>query len=299
MDIRYHNRYTKREEIEKVYGGRYVRWLYQNKLGRLFGFILSFSWPSKIYGVLQNYPFSGYRKVQSFIQKFSIKIDEFLPEDEQKEIPYSSFNSFFIRRFKSSMRPFIQYPKLMPAFCEARYFGQQALDNTKTIPVKGKYLAAHSLAGDAWKEGEFENGPILLARLCPVDYHRFHFPDNGEYIKHFRIPGRYHSVNPLALTVKPDIFCTNERQISLLHSENFGKLLYVEVGAICVGKIVQTHKEKKFTRGDEKGYFLFGGSTVILFGEKNRWAPDRDILENTAKGLETFVKLGDRIASLP
>ena len=298
MKIKYYNRYTSREEIEKIYGGRYVRWLYQNKLGRPFGFLLSFSWPNKIYGILQNYPFSGYGKVRFFIEKFSIKIDEYLPESEERDIPYRSFNNFFIRRFKPGIRPFTQVLKQMPAFCEARYFGHQALDESNSIPVKGKYLTARSLTGDAWKEGNFEGGPALLARLCPVDYHRFHFPDNGECKKHFRISGKYHSVNPLALAVKPDIFCTNERQISLLHSENFGKLLYVEVGAICVGKIVQTHTKKGFMRGDEKGYFLFGGSTVILFGEKGCWIPDRDILENTAKGMETFVKLGDRIASL-
>ena len=297
MEIKYYNRYTKREEIEKIYGGSYVKWLYQSKLGRLFSFLLSFSWPSKIYGVLQNYPFSGYRKVRFFIKKFSINIDEYLPENKEG-VPYKSFNSFFIRRFKPNVRPFIQDPKIMPAFCEARYFAYKALEHAQTIPVKGKYLTPNALAGRFYQEGDFENGPMLLARLCPVDYHRFHFPDNGECNKHARITGRYHSVNPLALAVKPDIFCTNERQVSVLHCENFGKLLYVEVGAICVGKIVQTHKKKSFIRGDEKGYFLFGGSTVILFGEKGRWSPDSDLLQNTAGSVETYVKLGDRIASL-
>ena len=297
MEIKYYNRYTKKEEVEKIYGGRYVKWLYESKAGWLFRFFLSFSWPSKIYGMLQNSSFSGRRKVRPFIKKFSIKIDEYVLENKKGKIPYSSFNSFFIRRFKPGVRPFTQELRHMPAFCEARYFGQKALDETISIPVKGKYLTASALTGNAWKQGDFVNGPALLARLCPVDYHRFHFPDNGEYKKQYRISGKYHSVNPLALAVKPDIFCTNERQVSILHSENFGKLLYVEVGAICVGKIVQTHEEEKFRRGDEKGYFLFGGSTVILFGEAGRWIPDRDILENTKNGLETFIKLGDQVAS--
>ncbi|MCY4523241.1 MAG: phosphatidylserine decarboxylase [Halobacteriovoraceae bacterium] len=298
MDIKFYNRYTKKEELEKVYGGSYVNWLYRSGLGKFFSGLLCFSWPSKIYGLLQNTSLSGKKKVRLFIKKFSIKIDEFLPENESMENPYSSFNNFFIRRFRPDARPFKSAADSLPAFCEARYFGWQALEESQTIPVKKKYLTAKALTKDAWKEGDFKNGPVLLARLCPVDYHRFHFPDNGRIIRHFRIPGKLHSVNPLALAAKPDIFRTNERRVSVLQSENFGKLLYVEVGAVCVGKIVQTYKKESFMRGDEKGYFLFGGSTVILFGEKGYWAPDEDIVNNTKRGLETFIKLGDQVGRL-
>ena len=143
---------------------------------------------------------------------------------------------------------------------------------------------------------EFDGGAFLIARLCPVDYHRYHYPDNGKTIKAFQIKGNYHSVNPLALKYRPDIFMKNERRVSILETENFGKLAYIEVGATCVGKIVQSFDESlPFKRGDEKGYFLFGGSTVIVYGQKGRWVPSPDIIKNTELGIETYIHLGDTV----
>src|SRR5690606_18415701 len=111
------------------------------------------------------------------------------------------------------------------------------------------------------------------------------------------VAGQFHSVNPMALKIKEDIFIANERRVSILETENFGKLAYIEVGAICVGKIVQSFDEtKSFKRGDEKGYFLFGGSTVIVLGQAGKWAPSDDIIRNTQKGMETYIQLGDEVA---
>lgn len=138
---------------------------------------------------------------------------------------------------------------------------------------------------------------MLLARLCPVDYHRFHFPDGGRVRESYHVSGRLHSVNPAALKYRGDIFATNERQVSLFESLHFGRLALIEVGALCVGKIVQTYEgSEAVRRGQEKGYFLFGGSTVIVLGEKGAWSPDADILEKTEQGLETWVKLGEGLA---
>jgi phosphatidylserine decarboxylase len=113
----------------------------------------------------------------------------------------------------------------------------------------------------------------------------------------FPVPGAFDSVNPFALQFKNQIFIQNERYVSILQTENFGRLAYIEVGAICVGKIVQTHRwNKSFLRGEEKGYFLFGGSTVIVLGEKGAWKPSRDICTNTANGIETYLHLGQEVA---
>lgn len=105
----------------------------------------------------------------------------------------------------------------------------------------------------------------------------------GEVLDQFRVGGSLHSVNPIALKNRPDIFTTNERHITILKTENFGKIAYIEVGAMMVGKIVQTYEQKKFTRGQEKGYFLFGGSTVIVLGEKGKWTPETDIFREYSK----------------
>ena len=211
---------------------------------------------------------------------------------------FASFNEFFIRRFKSGSRPFVSAPGEMPAFAEGRYLAFDKTSKKQTLLIKGIRLSPASLLGDCEKAKAFVGGPLLIARLCPTDYHRFHFPDEGVGFDDYRIAGKLHSVNPVALYYKEDILATNERQVSLLQTRNFGRLAYVEVGALCVGKIVQSHVSgKSFIRGEEKGYFLFGGSTVVLMGEPGAWKPDEDLLKQTARGMETLLKLGTRIAS--
>ena len=150
------------------------------------------------------------------------------------------------------------------------------------------------VAKEKWAE-TFSEGPLVVARLCPVDYHRYHYPDDGLVLESYRVPGILHSVNPIALKQKSEIFLKNERQVSILETKNFGKLAYIEVGATCVGKIIQSSKSKNFSRGEEKGYFLFGGSTVILLGEKGAWTPSQDILDWTLKGTEVYLKLGQEM----
>lgn len=144
----------------------------------------------------------------------------------------------------------------------------------------------------------FTNGNCLIFRLCPTDYHRFHFIDWGKCEPYNKIKGNYYSVNPISLQNIPKLFCKNKREWSIFHSNNFGNVIYVEIGATCVGSIIQTYNpEKNISKGSEKGYFKFGGSTVILFFEKNKITVDRDILEQTKKGYETKVLLGERIGT--
>lgn len=297
MEIQYFNRVTNQVEIEKVYGEKAVRWLYESLIGRMVAPLFASRWFSNFYGSFQNMKFST-RKIPDFIEKFQIPMDEFLPDEEASpEQPYSSFNKFFIRRFKEGKRSFVQEKNVMPAFCEARYFGHESVSEDLEIPVKGRFLNAKYLLNDERWGNLFNKGPLLIARLCPVDYHRFHYPDNGKVIDYYSIPGDFQSVNPIALKKRPDIFIQNERKVTILETENFGKLAYIEVGATCVGRIVQTGSLSTFDRGDEKGYFLFGGSTVILLGEPGIWRPDSDILESTKNGVETYLQLGMRLGS--
>lgn len=291
MSIQIWNRYTGREEAERVYGDWAVRMLYGNAAG--FGFadsVLARPWFSRVYGGLQSSRASR-RKIAPFIRDFEVAMNEFEERD------YSSFNEFFIRKFRPGMRPFVAEAGRMPAFAEARYLAFEALDEEALFPVKGIHLSAQAVLGADVEAGFFRGGPMMIARLCPVDYHRFHYPDAGQTLATARSGDRLHSVNPVALARSGTIFARNERVISVLQTENFGRLAYVEVGALCVGKIVQTHDASQpFVRGGEKGYFLFGGSTVLLFGEPGRWKPDDDLLRNTRNRIETFVKLGDGVA---
>ncbi len=296
MIIQFFNREKNIAEVEKVCGDRAIEWLYNSLIGRILCNFLIKRMFSKWYGYYQNTRWSQ-RKISSFVATFQISLDEYLPEASGTlAAPYSTFNNFFIRRFKPGVRPISDVQGEMPAFAEARYFGHREISSSLTIPVKGEFLTVSRLLADERWAPLFVGGPILVARLCPVDYHRFHFPDDGRSMDHYRIPGLFHSVNPLALNKKSDIFITNERHVTILDTMNFGKLAYIEVGAMCVGRIVQTFSKRVFRRGEEKGYFLFGASTVIVVGQKGRWFPTHDILENTEKGMETLIRLGARVA---
>lgn len=298
-EIKYYNRTTGKHEVEKVYGDWFIKFLYCSVAGQKVGGLFTNKYFSRVYGAFQDLP-ASHKKVRPFIETFHIPIEEYEPGTrpalDQRD-SYRTFNEFFIRKFRLGKRSFLPEPHRMPAFAEARYVGFDAIDEKKLYPVKGQYLLAKDLVGNDQVAKIFDGGPLLIARLCPVDYHRFHYPDSGKVLDHFRVTGVYDSVNPLALKYKNQIFIKNERHVSLLQTENFGRLAYIEVGAICVGKMVQTHRwNRPFIRGEEKGYFLFGGSTVILLGEKDAWKPSSDISANTAKGIETYLQLGQEVA---
>lgn len=299
MEINFYNRVTNKIDQEKVYGDKMVEWLYQSGSGKALSHLICQPPVSKLYGALQDTAWSK-GKILPFIKTYNIPMEDYLPESSEVDSPYSSFNQFFIRKFKDGKRSFVQGPNQMAAFSEARYFGYTSVHDNELIPVKGAYLKPKQLISNPLWEEAFHDGPLLLARLCPVDYHRFHYPDDGVVLDDYRVHGLLHSVNPLALKSKQDILITNERHVTIIETKNFGKLAYIEVGAICVGKIVQSKplvKGEAFKRGDEKGYFLFGGSTVIVVGEKGKWTPSSDILEYTKKGIETYLHLGMSVAS--
>ncbi|MEE2789006.1 MAG: phosphatidylserine decarboxylase [Myxococcota bacterium] len=279
---------------EQVYGGFWIKALYGTGVGRAISKLIAAPPFSRFYGWLQDRPKSK-RKVQPFIEKFGINMADFQPEDGRtKDDPYSTFNQFFTRRVSHGARPFAQ-DELFPAPCDARYFAYETLDESVSIPVKGSFFKAQALLNHPTWNGVFDQGPGFIARLCPVDYHRFHFPDAGRVLDTWRIPGAFHSVNPWALACRQDIFMINERQVTILDTERFGKIAYVEVGATCVGKIKQTHHGEAFERGDEKGMFLFGGSTVIVLGEPGKWSVDDRILEHTREGTEVYLKMGQAL----
>lgn len=289
--IVYWDRAAGRSAEELIYGEGFMRWVYETPTGRFFADAL-FCRPvfSRLYGAYKRTRVSA-KTIPEFVKRFNIRMEEFEADN------YHSFNDFFIRRFKPEARRFSERHEELCAFAEGRYLAFEQLTEAQRVPVKGNAMSPEGLLADAEKARLFAGGPVLIARLCPTDYHRFHYPDDGVTAEAYPIPGKLHSVNPMALKARDDVFITNERRVSILRTKNFGYIAYVEIGAICVGKIVQTRSElDPFCRGDEKGYFLFGGSTVIVLGEPDAWRPDADLLEQTRLGRETFVRLGERVA---
>jgi phosphatidylserine decarboxylase len=185
----------------------------------------------------------------------------------------------------------------MGAFAEARYFAWEKVGPEQRFPIKAHSLSLKHLLGNTERARAFVGGPVITVRLAPVDYHHVHYPDSGTTLEQDRLGSRNWTVNWHALQAKEDILFDNERQINILETENFGRLAFVEIGALTVGRIVQVHPlEAPFQRGEEKSMFRFGGSSIALFGEPGAWRPSEDLLQRTREKIETFVRLGETVA---
>ena len=293
--IKFFNRVSKQIEVEKVYGSDFLEWAYQGRLGfALTERFFSKKWLSLLMGAYESSSLSK-NKIPSFIERYQI------PMSEYENTTYSSFNDFFIRRFKPGKRPFAASEKVFCAGAEARYLAFENISAETKVTVKGIEVDLKQLIGDEELGQEFDGGTLIIARLCPVDYHRFHFPFTGKISRAYRVPGDLHSVNPVALGAKPDVFLINERQVSILENSTFGKVAMIEVGALGVGKIIQSayslngHYPVKFDKGQEKGYFLFGGSTVIWVLQRNQLILSEDLKTQSLNGTETWIPLGDAL----
>jgi phosphatidylserine decarboxylase len=242
-----------------------------------------------LYAAYENTRWSA-REIEPFIRKYDIDMSEFEP------IEYRSFAEFFERRFRPMVRKFPPAPGEMGAFAEARYLAWERWEAEQGFPVKGQSLRPDEILGSAQRMQPFISGPVFLARLAPVDYHHVHYCDDGTTLDHERMGRRLWTVNQHALRSKPDILFRNERNINILETRSFGRLGFVEVGALSVGRIVQVHPlGAPFHRGEEKSVFRFGGSAIIVFGERGAWRPCDDIVGHTREGIETFVRLGETV----
>ncbi|MDQ6977057.1 MAG: phosphatidylserine decarboxylase, partial [Ghiorsea sp.] len=179
FEIQVFNRRENKMDIEKVYGDGAVKFAYGNPIGRLFGAVIASKMFSRLYGKSQDSLKSG-RKVAPFINNFHIPIDQYQKGSFQEspiETSYQSFNEFFIRKFKAGQRTFTTHEQEMGAFAEARYFAHESMTDELNVPVKGSMLRAVDLIADAELAKDFIGGSLMIARLCPVDYHRYHYPD--------------------------------------------------------------------------------------------------------------------------
>nr|VFK60360.1 MAG: phosphatidylserine decarboxylase [Candidatus Kentron sp. UNK]VFK69223.1 MAG: phosphatidylserine decarboxylase [Candidatus Kentron sp. UNK] len=276
---------------QKTVDLKLILFFYRTRIGRtILNTFLVWKWFNSLHALFYKSRLS-ISKIEAFIEEYSIDMEEFSPTK------YRSFNSFFIRTFKSGRREFVEESSVMPAFCEAFYMGWKSVGLYKSTHIKGRPYTVEQLFQDKNKAASFIDGPLIIARLAPYHYHWFHFPDDGQILDYYHIPGKLNSVDPIAIDQKPDILWTNKRDITVLETKNFGKIAYIEVGALTVGKINQRNKTgDHFSRGQKKGYFSFGGSTVLIIGEKGFWNPCGEIIENTKMGIECSALLGQAIA---
>lgn len=274
-----------RPTVEKQSVSKSLRKLYYTRRGKFYLRILTARWVSRLAGAFHNSRLSK-PQIKKFIKRHGIVLDEYLPET------YNSFNEFFTRRIRPECRPFDLAPEAFVTPCDGALTVYPVTEEG-TFEIKGFVYTAETLLGSKALAEKFRGGHCIVIRLTVSDYHRYHFIDDGTTGEKKFIKGRLHTVQPAALE-KRRVFTENCREVTELHTVNFGDIVQVEVGAMMVGKIVNEKKEK-FTRGEEKGRFEFGGSTIVLLTQAGRVALDREFFENTAAGRETKVKCGERI----
>lgn len=271
---------------EKVFGARALSFTCNNFFGKMLtGLLLKRKFVSKIV--------SGHYKsrrsagtIPAFMEQYGI--DESELDREVSE--YTSFNEFFTRRLH---RDICMEPGRLISPADSRLIVHRISRGT-VFWVKGQLYTVAELLASSKQAVEYENGLCLVFRLCPTDYHRYCFPDNGRIDGITKIKGFYRSVN--TFFESSAVHVSNYREKATLHTENFGDVEFIEVGAMLIGKIVNTFKAPgEFKKGQEKGYFEYGASTIVMLLKEGAAEIDADIMEQSALGRECMVKCGEGI----
>jgi len=291
--IRYFNRHTNRPETEQVYGEGFLRWTYGHPLGAaaLHALVkrpLFSAW----YGRRMSTPESA-AKIAPFIKRYGLDPADFAAAPDS----FRSFNEFFYRKLRPAARPIDpdETSAVFPA--DGRHLGFERASAISGVFVKGQQFDLPQLLGDAVLAARYADGPLVLSRLCPVDYHRFHFPAEGVPGETRTIPGPLFSVSPIALRRCLAYLWTNKRTITPLVTRRFGTMLLLEIGATCVGTIRQTFRPgQPVAKGAEKGYFAFGGSSTITLFEPGAVKLASDLLDHSSSITELYAQVGSRMA---
>ncbi len=281
------------EEI--IFGEDLLRLAYGTKLGlKLTSELGARRWVSWLMGLYYDSRFSR-SKIAAFAKLLEIDLEE--SENDVRD--YQTFNEFFARKLKAECRPIDPDPRVLVSPGDGRLLvfpriDEETLSYIKWAPV---HLVDLFNRNPSLVE-RYRNGACAVLRLCPADYHRLHFPVSGTVGPTTSVPGLLHSVNPYALEEKIPVYALNKRTICSIESQAVGSVVMMEIGALGVGSIVQTYQPNtQLARSEEKGYFKFGGSTTILFFERDKVEFDDDLRYHSAKGVETIVKMGQSIAT--
>lgn len=292
--IYYIDRKSGQREREKVYGASALKLLYGNDwISKFFGPILlhalvKYPFFSALYGKWQTSQLSK-SKIEPFVRNFDVDPSEFLDEISK----FNSFNDFFIRQLKSEARPLALGEDIAVIPADGRYLFYSDISKEDGFLVKDEKFDLSSLLEDPELASQYTHGTMVMARLCPSDYHRFHFPcdcipGNTKFMN-----GWLFSVNPAALKKDIQIFTKNKRTLCKLRTLHFGNVLFLEIGATNVGSIHETYQPHILQKkGVEKGYFSFGASSLILLFEPNKIQIDPELLAATKQGLEIKCLMG-------
>lgn len=262
-----------------------LRFLYETVPGRALLRVLTAPWLSRAIGAFLDTPASRIF-IPLFLKKGHINLSEYLPEK------YGSFNACFTRRIRPECRPIDATDAHLIAPCDGRLSAYR-IDGS-AIPIKHSRYSLDQLLGNDPRSAEFRDGVCLVFRLCVDDYHRYRYFDSGRKGENHFIPGALHTVRPIALA-HTDVFVQNAREYTFLQTDHFGLCAQIEVGAMLVGRIRNLHGVHAFARGDEKGYFEYGGSTIVLLLKKGAANIPEEIFVDTLNHIERRVLCGSAI----
>ncbi len=294
--ITLHNRHTGGTEVEQVYGEAWLRRIYGHPLGKLsLHAVVKRGLFSKLYGWAMDRPSSA-RRIAPFIKTFGLNPAEFAEADLSA---YRTFNDFFYRKLKPSTRPVDPRPEMAVLPADGRHLGFQDASRVKGIFAKGQTFDIPALVADRALGERYAQGTVVCSRLCPVDYHRFHFPVAGVPGEPVLAQGQLYSVNPIALRRHASYLWQNKRQRVTIDAGAFGLVTMVSVGATNVGTIIETYQPgRAVAKGDEKGYFRFGGSFVATLFEPGRIKLEADLIQAGETATELYAKIGSPLGRL-
>ncbi len=268
----------------------FLNFLYSKTLGRMLLAPMVSPTFSKLAGKFMDSELST-RLIGPFIRRSHIKMAEY------ETAQFTSFNQFFTRSIKKEARPIDKNPThlMSPADAKLTVF---PITSDAVFFIKGvPYSTEHLLRSKRTAE-RFHGGYCYIFRLCVDDFHRYSFPDDGVRTRYVHIAGAYHTVQPIALDYA-DIYRQNTREYALLRTKHFKDMIFMQVGAMLVGRISNRQNTKTFKRGEEAGHFDYGGSTVILLCQKDAVFVPPILLDRSAQGIESVVKMGQCIGVSP
>jgi len=293
-EIVYYDRYLQRECVEKVYGDKFLRWTYGTLGGRIaLTTMVKRAWFSHWYGWRMDQAKSA-EKIPSFVDEYELDPAEFRLSVGE----FNNFNEFFYRQLNPEARPIDSGSNSVVFPADGRHLCIPDISQADGLFVKGEMFGLADLLGDPQLADRYASGSLVLSRLCPVDYHRFHFPVAGVAGAAHLLNGPLFSVNPIALVQNIQILAKNKRCLTRLQTEQFGEVLLLEIGATCVGGICQTYApDTDVLKGSEKGYFKFGGSSTMTIFEPGRVQFAPDLLHHSEQHRELYARVGDRMGS--
>jgi len=289
--IKFFDRTDGHVKVEKVFGERAVAYMHGSRWDQQWvrAFACRLPIVSYLYGWAQTMPWTK-RKVRRFIRDYGVDTTEFLKTVEG----FSSFNDFFIRKLKTEARPICKEGACLPADARYRFF--PSISAADGFFVKGQKFCLEKFLNSKRLAKKYEHGAMCIARLCPTDYHRFHFPCDGVAESSKLINGFWYSVNPISLKYNVHVMTENKRLVTRLVSPVFGEVLIVAVGATNVGSIHETYEPGRgVKKGQEMGYFSFGGSALVLLFEPGKLEFSNDLIEESARGLEIRALMGTQM----